>query len=183
MFKKVLLASLLAVPAVSMAEGLSYSYLEANYQSLDIDGPGGKLDGFGFGGSYLVAPNVFVAGDYSMLEADGGGDLDIGNVGVGLRHSLTDTIDAVGSASLVFAKVSGGDSETGYRVQGGLRAALGKAELNGGIAYRDVDTFDDSQVIFSVGGVYNFTPNIAAVAGAEFESDYSGFSIGGRYNF
>lgn len=183
MFKKMLLASLLAVPAVSMAEGLSYSYLEASYVSIDIDG-GGEADGFNLAGSYLLGKNVFLAADYSMLDVDGGGELDLGNFGVGLRHGLTGTVDAVASASLVFADVSAGgasDDDTGYRIQGGVRAALGKAELNGGIAYRDV--FDDGQTIFAVGGLYNFTPNIAAVAGAEFEEDATSFKIGGRYNF
>jgi len=183
MFKKLLLASVLAVPAVSMAEGLSYSFLEASYVSVDVDG-GGEADGFNLAGSYLLGQNVFLAADYSMLDVDGGGDLDLGNFGVGFRHGLTDTLDAVASASLVYAEVSGGgfsDDDTGYRLQGGLRAALGKAELNGGIAYRDV--FDDGQTIFSVGGLYNFTPNIAAVAGAEFDEDATSFKVGGRYNF
>ena len=184
MFKKLCLAALLAAPAVSMADGLSYSYLEAAYTTLDIDGTSADVDGFNVAGSFLVAPSIFIAGDYSMLEADGGGDLDLGNFGVGLRHGLTPTIDAVASASLVFADISGGgvsEDDTGYRIQGGVRAALGAAELNGGIAYRDI--FDDGETIFSVGGVYNFTANIAAIAGAELGDDYTGFKVGGRYNF
>lgn len=185
MFKKLLLASLLAVPAVSMAEGLSYSYLEGSYQSLDIDGfP--DIDGFGIAGSFLVGKNVFVAGDYSFLDVDGGGDLNIGNVGVGFRHGLNETVDFVAGASLVFAEAKGGggsEDDTGYRISGGVRAALGKAELNGGLAYRDIDLLDGGKVLFTVGGLYNFTPNIAAVAGAEFEEDATAFKVGGRYNF
>lgn len=183
MFKKLLLASVLAVPAVSMAEGLSYSYLEGSYASVDFDG-GGNADGFNLAGSFLVAPAVFVSGDYSMLSIDGGGDFDIGNIGAAFRHALTPTVDAFAGADLVFAKVKFGgasDDDTGYRIRGGVRAALGKAELNGGIAYRDV--FDDTSTIFSVGGVYNFTANIAGVAGADFDSDSTAFKIGARYNF
>lgn len=179
MFKKLLLASVLAVPAVSMAEGLSYSYAEAAYVTVDADG-GGEADGFNVGGSFLVSPMVFISGDYSMLDVDGGGDFDIGNIGAGLRHALTPTLDAVVGADLVFVDV-GSDDDTGYRVRGGLRAALGAAELNGGIAYRDV--FNDGQTVFSVGGLYSFTPNIAALAGAEFDEDTTSFKIGGRYMF
>lgn len=185
MFKKLLLASLLAVPAVSMAEGLSYNFVEASYLSVDIDGVSGNADGFGVGGSYLFGKTVFGAAGYSSLSYKGV-DSDSFNIGAGLRHGLTDKVDLVGSAGLLFAKIDvngfGSDDDTGYFVQGGVRAQiLPQLEINGGIAYADV--FDDGNTTFSLGGVFSFTPQIALVAGATFDDDATGFAVGGRYNF
>ncbi|MDP3859111.1 MAG: outer membrane beta-barrel protein [Stagnimonas sp.] len=184
MFKKLLLASLLAVPAVSMAEGLSYNYAQATYQSVDIDGTSVSPDGFGIAGSYLFGKTVFAQAEYSALSAKGF-DLDTFGAGLGLRHGLNDKIDVTAGAGLVFAKVKGGgfsDDDTGYTVRGGLRAqVMPKLELNGGVAYTDV--FDDGNTSFLIGGVVSITSQFALVAGAELDEDATGYNIGGRFNF
>ena len=185
MFKKLLLASVLAVPAVSMAEGLSYNYAQATYQSVDIDGTSVSPDGFGIAGSYLFGKTVFAQAEYSALSAKGV-DLDTFGVGLGLRHGLTDKVDVTAGAGLVFAKVDvsgfGSDDDTGYTVRGGLRAqVMPKLELNGGVAYTDV--FDDGNTSFLLGGVVSITPQFALVAGAELDEDATGYNIGGRFNF
>lgn len=185
MFKKLCLAALLAVPAVSMAEGLSYNFVQAGYTTVDVDGGGSNPDGFGVGGSFLFAPNVFAQAGYSSIGS-GAVDVDSFSIGAGLRHGLTDTVDVVGAANLLFAKVDvdgfGSDDDTGYTVGAGLRAlVLPKLEVNGGINYANI--FDDGNVGYSLGGVLSFTPQIALVGGLDFDSDATAFTVGGRYNF
>jgi len=185
MFKKLLLASVLAIPAVSNAEGLSYSFAEANYITVDVDGGGTSPDGFGFGGSYLFDKNVFVEASYSALSA-GSVDVDTISAGLGLRHGLTNQIDAVVGAGFLSTEVDvgnlGSDDDTGYFFKGGLRAqVMPKLEVNGGLAYAEI--FDDGNTSFSLGGVLSLTPELALTGGAGFDDDATTFTIGARYNF
>lgn len=185
MFKKLCLATLLAVPAVSMAEGLSYNYVEAGYVTVDVDGGGKNPDGFGVAGSFQFAPMVFGQAGYSMLSS-GPIDLNTFAAGLGLRHGVTDTVDLVGGVGALFAKVDvdglGSDDDTGYYVSAGARAlVLPKLEVNGGINYSNV--FDDGNTSYSLGGVLSFTPQLALVGGLGFDSDATTFTVGGRFSF
>lgn len=185
MFKKLCLATLLAVPAVSMADGLSYNFVDAGYVTIDADGGGSNPDGFGIGGSFLFGPMVFGQASYSRISGSGV-DVDSFAAGAGLRHGLADNVDLVGSAGLIFAKIDAGsfgsDDDTGYTLGGGLRAqVMPKLEVNGGIGYTNI--FDDGNVTYSLGGVVSVTQQLAVVGGATFDSDATALTIGGRFNF
>lgn len=185
MLKKLCIATLLALPAAAMAEGLSYKFVEADYLILDADG--GSANGFGIGGSFLLAPQFFLTGSYARLE-DSGVEFSTITGGAGFRHPLSPTVDFTGNANLVFAEVDGFGStdDTGYSVGAGLRAMLApQFELNGGASYTDI--FDDGEFGFNLGAVFSFTPQLALVGGVAVGDDFGDdgrlFNIGGRFMF
>lgn len=186
MLKKLLIASVLALPVAAMADGLSYNFLQASYVNVDGDG-GGKADGFDFSGSHLVGKNIFLQGGYSRVTIDGS-DIDVSafNGGLGFRHGLTPTVDLNAGASVVFAEVDAGsfgsEDDTGYSLNAGLRALVApQLELNGGVTYTDI--FDEADTSFGIGAVFSFTPQIAVIGGAGFADDANTYSVGGRFMF
>ncbi len=187
MFKKLCLASLLALPAAVMADGLSYKFIQADY--LIADGDGGSLNGFGLSGSYLVAPQFFLAGSYSRFK-DSGVELSTITGGAGFRHALTPTVDFNATADIVFAEIDAGGGasadDTGYSIGAGLRAMLApQFELNGGAAYTDIA--DEGELGFDLGAVFSFTPQLALVGGISVGDDFGDdgrlYNIGGRFMF
>lgn len=188
MLKKLCVAAALALPLSAMAEGLSYKFLEADYVMVDADGGGGEADGFAIGGSYLFAPQVYATAGYSSLSPDGASDIDVTafTAALGFRHPLTSTLDANLEAGFVSAEIDAGsfgsEDDTGYSLGAGLRAMVAsQLELNGGVSY--VNVFDEGETSFGVGAVFSFTPQLAAVAGADFGDETTGFNIGGRFMF
>lgn len=186
MFKKMLMASVLALPLAAMADGLSYNYIQAGYVMADIDG-GGDADGFGIGGAFLVNPAVFVQGAYSRIKLDGT-DIEASTIsgGLGFRHGLTETVDFTASANVVFAEVDAGsfgsDDDTGYGLTAGIRALVMPAlELNAGANYTNV--FDDGETSFGVGAVFSVTPQFALLGNGDFSSDANAYTIGARFMF
>lgn len=186
MLKKMLIASVLALPAAAMADGLSYNFLQASYLNVDGDG-GGKADGFDFSGSHLVGKNIFLQGGYSRVKVDGA-DIDVSAFtgGLGFRHGLTPTLDLNASANVLFAEVDAGrfgsEDDTGYSLNAGLRAlVVPQLELNGGVTYTDI--FDEGDTTFGIGAVFSFTPQVALIGGAGFGDDANTYSIGGRFMF
>lgn len=171
MLKKICVAAVLALPISAMAEGLSYNYVEGSYVIPEND------DAFRIGGSFALNPQFFIKADGTVFE---GGNVLTGQLGY--RHGLSDTLDLNVTGGVLYADPDGGNSETGYTFGGGLRAVvMPKLELNGGIAY--VDIYDNSDVEFSVGAVYNFTANWAVSGGGTFADDTETFNVGVRYNF
>ena len=171
MLKKLCAAALLVLPVTAMADGLSYNYLEGSYVIPEQD------DALRFGGSFALNPQFFFKADGTIFD---GGNLLTGQLGY--RHALNTTLDLNVTGGLLYADPDGGDSETGYTFGGGLRALVApQLELNGGIAYYDI--YDSSEVGFSVGAVYNFTPNWALSGGGTFIDDAEEFNVGVRYNF
>lgn len=171
MFKKVCLATLLAIPAISMAEGLSYNYVEGSYVIPEND------DAFRVGGSFALNQQFFIEADGTIFD---GGNVLTGQLGY--RHALSDMLDLNVKGGLLYADPDGGNSETGYTFGGGLRAMVTpQLELNGGVAY--IDIYDNSDVGFSAGAVYNFNANWAVSGGGEVVDDSEEFNVGVRYNF
>jgi hypothetical protein len=117
---KYLLAGLLALPGASFAaEGLSYTYLEADYLNLDVDAFGDEgdfLDDFDNGsgflaeGSFAITENWFVFGNWSETDADTGftndqdvfipGNTDVEriNLGGGFALPLAERMDFLARA-------------------------------------------------------------------------------------
>lgn len=105
----------LAMPLAAAAQELSYSYLEGDYMSLDIDGIDDQADiveeiddgtGFGVRTSLALGPTFFVFADYSETSSDvtfnsGTGilpqDTDINrlNAGAGFHMPVLDRADLV----------------------------------------------------------------------------------------
>ncbi|MES2885598.1 MAG: outer membrane beta-barrel protein [Pseudomonadota bacterium] len=187
MLKKLCVAALLTLPLSAMADGLSYRYLEASYGTVDFDG-GGDADGFAIGGSFLLAPQVYVTAGYGNVETDTSPKIEAStfSAALGFRQPLTSSVDANFEVGFLSAEVDAGsfgsDDDTGYSLAAGLRAMVAKQlELNGGVSYAKV--FDEGETSFGLGAVFSFTPQVAVLAGADFGDDSNSFSVGGRFMF
>jgi hypothetical protein len=185
-FGKAMLASLLlaATPLATQAEGMSYSYVEADYVDVDIDNaPSG--DGFGLHGSVGFSDNWFVFADY----LDGSVDIvDIENisVGVGGHYPLGDNLDAVGRVGYTEFDVSasgfGSVSDDGYLLSLGLRGQVSQFEAEGNVIYTDLSDGGD-ETAFEVAGRWNFTEMFSAALGYRMGDDVNVLFAGVRLSW
>lgn len=196
--------------ALADAPNQSYTFLEGGYANDDVEGSAdvggtplsfdGDGDGFFIGGSFNLLPNFFVFGRYKETDLDfdvrlGGasasGDADLERItaGVGAALPLNQVLDLTGNIAYEDFEIDGeGTSASDDGISGdvGLRwALLPQLELNGSIGYIDVgDAFEDdgdAEFTFNVGGLFKFTPNLAAVAEYESIDEFEQFVIGARY--
>lgn len=161
---KIMLGSLLlaAAPLAAQAEGMSYSYVEADYVDLDIDNaPSG--DGFGVRGSVGFLDNWFVFADYVDASVDVV-DIETISVGVGGHYSFGSNFDAVGRIGYTETDLSAGPvsvSDDGYLLSLGLRGQMSQFEAEGHVVYTDLSDGGD-ETAFEVAGRWNFTDMFSA---------------------
>jgi len=179
MLKKLCAAALFAATAPAMAQGLNYNFIEGSYV---VPEEGDGLRGLG---SFAFTPNLFgtVEGTYFDFGNDFTSTQLIGQLGY--RHALSSTLDLNVTGGFIYLEAEAGDvsaDDSGLTFGGLLRAQLTPAfELNGGAQYFDIG--DSSEVGFSIGGVFAFTPTLAVVGGGRVIDDSEEFNIGLRYNF
>ena len=181
----------------AQAEDFDYTYVEAGFVSAEFDELGVSVDGDGFGisGSFAITDRYHLFAEYSSLGFDAlallGTDFDINQlaVGGGMHHSLSPTIDFVGTLAFVDAEFevaipglgSVGISESGFGIGAGLRGAMGSSfEWEAGIDYVDAG---GSGTSLGVDGRYYFTDTFAAGAGVSFDDDVTIFAVGMRVEF
>lgn len=116
MYKSIAIATLpFLLPLAAAAQDLSYSYIEADFISMDIDGFNEDADliediddgtGFGVRGSLALSTHFFAFADYSQTEADFTFDSGTGiipqdqdvkrlNAGLGYRLPILSATDLV----------------------------------------------------------------------------------------
>jgi len=129
--------ALIAVPAAN-AEGLSYTHIEANYLTTDlevIDGVKITGNGFGLGGNFAFGDTgLYGLGSYESIgEKIGGVDFDVDRLTLGLGYvlKLTDRAHFLAEAAYLdydFGADDGfdsaSDSADGYRASIGFRGLL-----------------------------------------------------------
>ena len=162
---KTMLGSLLlaALPLASQAEGMSYSYVEADYVDVDIDdAPSG--DGFGVRGSVGFMDNWFAFADYVDASVDVV-DIESISVGVGGHYPVASNLDAVGRIGYTEVDLSAPGfasvSDDGYLLSLGLRGQMSQFEAEGHIVYTDLSDGGD-ETAFEVAGRWNFTEMFSA---------------------
>ena len=192
MLRKVCGLTLLLLAAPTFAADISYNFIEAEYQEIDIDSGflGGfdiDGDGYGVGGSFELNENWFIGASYSKADFDFGVDLDQLMLGAGYHVPISDNADFYGMFSFVSAEASvdGFDSidEDGYAATIGLRGMIGERfELNGSLAYVDFGNGGDSTA-FGAGALYNFSDAFAAGFSVGIDDDVTTYGIGFRVYF
>ena len=180
----------LALAAPTFAADISYNYIQAGYQEIDIDGGfvGGldiDGDGYGVGGSFELNENWFIAASYSKADFDFGVDVDELMLGAGYHVPISDNADFYGMFSYINAEASASGfasiEEDGYAATIGLRGMIGERfELNGSLAYVDFGNGGDTTA-FGAGALYNFTDMLAA--GFSIDIDVTAYGIGFRVYF
>lgn len=191
MLRKFYGSILLVLAAPAMAADISYNFIEAGYQEIDIDAGflgGGDIDGngYGIGGSFELNENWFIAGSYAKADFDFGVDLDQLSVGAGYHVTISDNADFYGSLSFVRAEASVGsfsEDEDGYAATIGLRGMVGERfELNGSLSYVDFGSGGDTTA-FGAGALYNFSDILAAGFSVEIDDDVTAYGLGVRIYF
>lgn len=182
----VLLSAAIAAPA--LADGMSYSFVEAAFVNTEIDNGSVDVDGDGFaiGGSFEINDAVFIIASFSTQDFDFGIDLNQFSVGFGGRYPINETVDVFGTLSYVDAELDtnfGDADDNGYSIGAGLRGRVGESvELQGGITFLDLDD-SGSDTAFAFGGRYYVTEQFAVGAGIELGDDVTSWDIGARIEF
>jgi hypothetical protein len=183
-------SALLLSGAVVQADGISYSYIQASYQEVDID-LGGNLDadgdGFAVGGSVAINDDWFVFADYASAELESVIDFDVLEVGAGYHAPISTKTDWYATLAYASAEVSAGGlgsaDDRGYGVSAGVRSMISPSlELYGSIGYTDLGDGADGTA-FGAGLWYTVSGNIALGIGASFDDDVTTYGAGVRLFF
>lgn len=175
----------IVAPIGARADGISYSYLEAGWIQVDLDGADVKADGLEVGGSVAVTDRFFVAGSYAKVSKY---DVDVENysIGVGGSYPLSDRLHLVGAVHWVEARLSSSEAngeDDAYGVSAGLRGKLAERfELEAGLSYVDYgDGADDTLV--GLRARYSVTDRFAI--GARFQNSDIGnlYGVNVRLSF
>lgn len=171
-----------ALPFTAMAQlhgqGPSYSYIEGGYIDIDPDG-GSSLDGFFVNGSMALSPEVHGLIEYSRTR-NSPLTLHRSRIMGGYNAAINPGVDFVARAGWAFYRGSNINNDDGIVGQVGVRGmATPELELNTFLTYDDVE----DKVAFSVGGVYNFTPQLGLTAGYSYSSNLEVIDVGFRFNF
>jgi len=174
----------------AMADGLSYSYVEATYNEVDIDlGSGLNADGDGYSvsGSVGIADNWFVFAGYSSFDFESVVDLDQWSVGGGYHSAISTTTDWFATLSYIDASVDAGGllraDDSGYGVSLGVRSMVNPSlELYGSLGYADLGGGADGTQV-NAGLWYTVSGNLALGLGASFDDDVTEYGIGLRLYF
>jgi hypothetical protein len=170
-------------PTILPASDLGYTYAEARYLDVDLDGSGGA-EGATAIGWYRFSEHLFAIGQVIMTDADSGAEATTFAAGGGFIQPLNDQWDVVAIATLRRTEVDTGFGDlekNGYGAQLGLRGMpVPKIETRAFLNYVDLRN-EDTSIFLS--GDYFFSPVLAAGIAAEFGERSSTFSIGVRYAF
>lgn len=180
------LAMFVAAPAI--ADGPSYNFVQASYQSVNLDlGSGFDVDGDGFGlaGSFEVGESVFIIASYATTGFDFSVDLNQLQVGLGYHAGLTDNTDFFATLAYVDAEVEAPGAsvdDSGFGASIGVRSNVSElVELFGEISYVD---FGDGNETAVAGGIwFNFTEIFAAGLSASAGDDVTSYGVGARVYF
>lgn len=184
------MGALLLAGAPANADGISYSYIEANYQELDLDFGGGvdaDGDGFAVAGSAAVGDSAFVFAKYGSFDLESVVDYSILSVGAGYHDSLSEKTDWYATLAYVKADLDAGffgsADDSGYGVSVGLRSMMSPSlEVYGSIGYTDLGDGADGTA-FGAGLWYTVSGNIALGLNASFEEDVTTYGAGVRLYF
>ena len=190
MLRYALIGVLMLSSAAAMADGPSYSRIQASYQEVDLDLGGGidaDGDGFGVGGSVAIGDSWYVFADYSTADLASVVDLTILTIGGGWHTSMTTNTDFFAELGFADGEIDvsgfGSESDSGYSATVGIRSMLSEElEVYGSIGQVDFDDFGDGTNI-SAGLWYTASGNLALGLGATFDDDITRYGIGVRLYF
>ncbi len=189
MLRYLSIGALMLSSATAMAEGPSYSYIQASYQEIDIDVGNFDIDGdgFGVGGSVAINDSWFVFAGYSSFDFESVIDLNQWSLGGGWHAPISEKTDWFVTAAYVDAEIDavgfGSISDSGFGVSAGIRSMLNpKLELVGSVAYADLGDGADGASV--AGGVwYTVTGNLALGVGFDAGDDTTSYGLGVRLYF
>ena len=168
------------------SDDLSYSYVQVEYVSVEIDnGPDG--DGLGIAGSVEVGSQVHILASYGKTDFDSFFGVTVESTawlaGVGYHKDIAEKASFFGEVAYVDVELDsniGDVNDDGYSVAIGIRGLVAsKIELIGGISYVNLsDAGDDTA--YSAGIRFNVTNTVSLGAGYTTSNDRDAVSVGVR---
>lgn len=170
-----------ALPAVSQADTMDYSFAELAYVDSEFGNQSG--DGLSLRGSLPVNDTFFVYAGYWDVGYDFT-DITSFEVGGGGRLPLADNVDLVGRLGLVQSDTDSGSfssSDDGFSISAQIRAVLmPRFEVQGGF---DIIDLGDRDTLIVLEGRYFFMENLAGGLRFEFGDDIDSTALGLRVTF
>lgn len=190
MFRYALIGVLMLGSTAALADGLSYSYIQASYQEVDIDFGGGinaDGDGFGVAGSVEIAESWFLFADYSSFDFESVVDFTSLSAGAGWHTGISDQTDFFATFGYAEAEIDvqgfGSVDDSGYGASIGVRSMVSDSlELYGSLGYVDLGNGADGTAI-GAGLWYSVSGNMAVGLGASFDDDVTAYGVGFRLYF
>ncbi|MGV6806938.1 MAG: outer membrane beta-barrel protein, partial [bacterium] len=174
----------------ALADQPSYSYVEAGYHKINIDGFDSNPDGYYLKGSVALSESGFLRGEFANAEDDLEGvdyEVDALMIGIGYQQPMGEnsSIYAVADYLEAEADADGFESvdENGFQVAGGVRGFVAdNFELGAEIGYADVEEADG--FVGTISAVFHIASGFGISAAASIdEEDDSRVQIGVRYTF
>lgn len=168
-------AALAAILAAPTASAFNYTYVEGGYVDVEIDG----FDDSGLraAGSFGVAPNVALIGEYADV-----GDLSQMSLGAIYHAPLMPTLDWFAGGSYENVDIDNYDDDSGFGLRGGLRWKLPALPLELIPEVRYVDVFDDALTSLRVTGLFTILPMLDLQAAIQTGDD-DRLELGARFSF
>jgi len=186
MFRYAAVSVLMLSSAAAMADGPSYSYIQASYVDIDVDVGGGASangNGFGVAGSVELNDNWHIFADYMSADLESVLNIDITTIGGGYRHAISDTTDVFAELGYAKLDVQFAGDESGLSAKVGIRSMVNDSlEVYGTVGTLDLDNVDWGTE-FGAGVWYTVSGNLAVGADARFASDVTRLGIGVRLYF
>jgi hypothetical protein len=191
MLRYLSIGALMLSSATAMAEGPSYSYIQASYQEIDVDDVfNADGDGYGIAGSVAINDSWFVFAGYASSELefaiDASVDLDQATIGGGWNSAISEKTDWFVTLAYIDLEASSGfvsaDAD-GLGASVGVRSMLNpKLELYGSLGYSDLGDGGDGTAV-AAGLWYTVGGRVALGLGAEVGSDITTYGVGIRLYF
>lgn len=185
--KSALLAVLATASLQALAERPNFNYLEGGYLRHRIDN-GCVQDGLKIAGSAEISDRVFVAGSYSDVSDDNKKDAkrcgsSMLKAGAGLYGDFSDSASFYGTLSGAQFTPDGGDSDTGWAIEGGFRSFVTpEIEIGGLVGLQDVGPVNEAYI--AVNGIYWFSDQLGAyIEASASDESTKGLGLGVRLSF
>ena len=190
MLRYALIGALMLSGAAALAEGPSYSRIQATYQEVDLDAGGGinaDGDGFGLEGSVAIGVDWYLFADYETADLESVIDLTILTVGGGWHTTISPNTDFFAELGFADGEIDvsgfGSEDDSGYSAKVGVRSMISEQlELYGSLGQVDFDDFGDGTNV-SAGLWYTASGNLALGLGATFDDDITRYGVGVRLYF
>lgn len=190
MLRYLSIGALMLSSVTAMAEGPSYSFIQANYQEVDIDVGGGFSadgDGYDVAGSVAINDSWFVFAGYAASELESVVDLDEMKLGAGWNSAISEKTDWFVTLAYIDLELSATGipsvSDSGFGASVGVRSMMNpNFELYGSLGYSDLGDGGDGTAV-AAGLWYTVGGNVALGLGAEVGSDVTTYGVGIRLYF
>ena len=184
MLRSIMVTLLVAFSATVSAQGINYNYVQGSYGRIELDNPGGNVDGDGFGlsASFAINDNFHVFGEYQTADFSPG-DVDLLELGAGYHNNIAQNLDVYANLGYLQFDATGASKEDAFSVGIGLRGAVSDAvELYGGLDYVDFQD-SDSETRSNAGFILSLTETWGVGLKASFWDNVNIYQLNARWYF